>query len=1158
MVLGRMQIVLPLLTGSLLTVPGYAWEPIDYQRDVKPLLKTHCVRCHGPLRSEAGLRLDTRSLAVAGGENGPALVAGKPAESLLLSRVRGDDETRMPPEGERLTAADIAILTSWITAGAPAPADEQPADPRSHWAYQPIERPTVPAAKVPAWSGNPIDAFIHTQHQKQSLTPNAVAPPHVLLRRVHLDLTGLPPAGAALHAFSADASAAAYAQAVDRLLASPHYGERWGRHWLDVWRYSDWYGFQGTPRFSQKNIWHWRDWVVESLNADKGYERMVMEMLAGDELLPFEPGNLRATGFLVRNRNTDSREQWIRDTVEHTAKAFLGMTMACVQCHDHPYDPIWHEEYYRFRNIFEPVQVGIDNGGGGPGGVDIAGVARIFDRDRNAATKFYIRGNDRTPDKTRKITPAVPRLFPGWVTPQEVGLPPLARIPLLRTPVAKQATARLEDAVRLATNAVREAGDFHTQSASRLTTASTDSTQPGGDTLLLESFLDDSSTRWKQGPGLWKFADGRLLQSDFTADQQCWLEHQVPGGGLTDFRARLRFRLTGGGEHRSAGIAFDRSPVGGRSEGVFLTADAQRQGLAFYSEFEETQNATDKLFRPLPIPNNVDFILRLDVRDRLVNVYLNDVLLQAYQLANRAPGGFRLWTKGATAEFHHLRIDRLPADAALAPVGSIELFAPTVRPDKSDPAHELFAQTVIQHKQLQLAVSQSELTAHKAAWSADSWRLLKTPDPEDTLAVAEHKIRQDMLAVAANRAQRELALHKARLARFLAEQALRTTTLLAGQSSGTPGDQPQTEAAKEKEIEARKKKLADAKKKVETTGEQIKKAETALQQPGEPKYSGLPGSYGSSSGRRLSLANWIAAPQNPLTARVAVNHIWLRYFQRALVRSVFDFGVSGQPPSHPALLDWLAAELQQPSLVLSHQDGRPRWVLGDPQCGSWSMKHLHRLIVTSRAYRSSSTSNEDNQQIDPDNVLLWRMPARRMDAETVRDSVLVACQRLDRTLGGPDLPCEDGMSVRRRSLYFHHSPEKQMSFLKLFDGADPTECYQRHVSIVPQQALALFNSQLALEQSRSLARRLSEEFDKSDPFIQAAFEQVLTRPATVRELAICRQFLNTRESAYRTVAVSGAKPDTSDLSQASAHPGLHARENLVHSLLNHHEFVTIK
>ncbi|MEO1999040.1 MAG: DUF1549 domain-containing protein, partial [Planctomycetaceae bacterium] len=563
---------------------------------------------------------------------------------------------------------------------------------------------------------------------------------------------------------------------------------------------------------------------------------------------PFAPGNLRATGFLVRNRNTDSREQWIRDTVEHTAKAFLGMTMACVQCHDHPYDPIWHEEYYRFRNIFEPVQVAIDNGGGGPAGVNHVGVARIFDRDRNAATKFYIRGNDRTPDKTRKITPGVPRLFPGWIEPQEVGLPPLARIPLLRKPVAEQATARLEDTVRLATDALQTAQDFHAQSISRLATASTDQTQPDRDTLLLESFQANAHARWKIGPGQWKFAEGRLLQSDFTKDQQCWLEHQVPSGGPTDFRARLRFRLTGGSEHRSVGMAFDRSAVGGRSEGVFLTADAQREGLAFYSAFKKTQKASDKLFRPLPIANHVDFILRLDVRDRLVNVYLNDVLLQAYQLANRAPGGLRLWTKGATAEFYHLRIDRLPAEAALAPVGSIELFAPTVRIEKSDPSHALFAQAVIKHKQLQLAVSQSELTTHQAVWTADAWRFLKTPNPEDTLAIAEHKLRHDALAVTANRAQRDLALHQARLARFLAEQALRTTTLLVEQTRDTTGDQPQTE----KEITARKKKLADAMKKVETTGEQIKKAEVARQQSEEPKYRGLPGRYGSSSGRRLA------------------------------------------------------------------------------------------------------------------------------------------------------------------------------------------------------------------------------------------------------------------------------------------------------------------
>ena len=197
--------------------------------------------------------------------------------------------------------------------------------------------------------------------------------------------------------------------------------------------------------------------------------------------------------------------------------------------------------------------------------------------------------------------------------------------------------------------------------------------------------------------------------------------------------------------------------------------------------------------------------------------------------------------------------------------------------------------------------------------------------------------------------------------------------------------------------------------------------------------------------------------------------------------------------------------------------------------------------------------------IDPDNRLLWRMPAQRMDAEVVRDSVLAVSETLDRTLGGPALPVTAGMSVPRRSLYFHHSPEEQMKFLKLFDGADPTECYSRHVSIVPHQALALFNSELTLVQSRKLAASLSHKQPENSAFIEVAFEQVLSRPPTEMDRHICRDFLRARETVYRAAVARKATPgDAVNVNAPSTNPRLHARENLIHSLFNHHDFVTVK
>jgi mono/diheme cytochrome c family protein len=1130
----------------LTALPVSAAEPSDYARDVKPILKVHCFRCHGPLKSESGLRLDTKALAVKGGESGPALTPGNLATSKLVQRITADADSRMPPEGDPLSNSEIATLKKWIAAGAVAPVNEKADDPRAHWSYQPVKRSKPPAVGNAEWSGNPIDAFILKKQRQANVTPRPMAPKHVLLRRVSLDLIGLPPSRAQFREFLADKSPDAYEMAVDRLLASPHYGERWGRHWLDVWRYSDWYGFQDQVRFSQKNIWHCRDWVVESLNADKGYDRMAMEMLAGDEITPFDPANLRATGFLVRNRNTDSREQWIRDTVEHSAKAFLGITMACVQCHDHPYDPIWHEEYYRYRNIFEPVQVGIDSGGGGPAGVDLAGVARIFDRNQNAATKFYIRGNDRTPDEKREIVAGVPQVFFKWTEPATVRLPPRARIPHLREPVHKQTIARMEYDARQAAQAVSSAEKYLVATKQRLTGSSTDDSTLTANTFVIEPFRKMRSEVWKQGRGQWVFRDGHLVQSLVKEQRDCYLQavRQPPA----KFTLRLRLKITDGTDGL-VGVMFNRSKDGSGGEAVLLSLDEKQPGLKFFFEYGAERHFHDKYACEFPVQTGKEYVLRIDVRDKLVNVYVNDLLQQAYEVGSSGPGDLRLLTINAAAEFHHLRIDSLPDETPLVPAGAIPLFAPFPQLNKSHPSHLSLAEAVIEQSQLQMEINKAQLASYRATWAADSWRLLNAPSKEDEAAGKSHKMRHDQLAIAAQAAQRQLNLARAREARFKADHDLKVAT--AKSQAGKVAD--------EKEAEKLAKAIEGAEKKVASTTKQMEAAESMLKTPPLPKYQGLSGSYGSSSGRRLALARWIADTRNPLTARVAVNHIWLRHFGRALVGTVFDFGLNGSKPTHPELLDWLASELMYPSLVLKQNGEHVRWVAGKPTVGPWSMKHLHRVIVTSRAYRTASTPDEKNLTTDPDHRWLWRMPPQRMDAETVRDSVLSVAGTLDETRSGPDLPAADGMSVLRRSLYFHSSPEKQMAFLKLFDGPDPAECYQRHVSIVPHQALALFNSQLVVVQSRVLARKMSGDFTETDAFVQAVYETVLSRRTTERELRICRDFLTSREEVYavkRKSETVAAKAENT--SRPSADARLHARENLVHSLFNHHDFVTVK
>ncbi len=291
-----------------------------------------------------------------------------------------------------------------------------------------VTRPAVPVVKNDAWVRNPIDAFLAAGHEARGLTPRPEAPKHVLLRRVYLDLIGLPPTREELHAFLNDTSSEAYDRVVDRLLADPRYGERWGRHWMDVWRYSDWAGWGQQVRDSQPHIWRWRDWIVESLNRDLPYDQMIVQMLAADELMPEDRDALRATGFLARNFKLLSREQWLQDTVDHTALAFLGLTVKCARCHDHLSDPISQREYYQLRAIFEPHHVRIDHV---PGQLDTAkdGLPRVFDKDLAAGTYFYPRGDERAAVKDDPLSPGVPASLGGKLPIEEVKLPPTAHSP---------------------------------------------------------------------------------------------------------------------------------------------------------------------------------------------------------------------------------------------------------------------------------------------------------------------------------------------------------------------------------------------------------------------------------------------------------------------------------------------------------------------------------------------------------------------------------------------------------------------------------------------------------------------------------------------------------------------------------------------------------
>ena len=400
-----------ILTSVLFSATGSAPpDSADYLKEVKPVLAVRCYSCHGALRQKGGLRVDSaKSLVDAG-----VIVPGRSAESTLIQHVLGlEGASRMPPpsEGESLTRPQIAAIERWINTGAVLPKEEKvDPDPREHWSFRPPVRrqPLLPGSQFTVH--NPVDAFLAADWHKLGLTPQRPLDKRLLLRRVTLDLTGLPPTPEAIECFLNDDSPRAFERVVDQLLESPEYGEHWGRHFLDIWRYSDWWGLGAELRNSQKHIWHWRDWVVENLNGDTGYDEMIRQMLAADELYPVDLSKLRATGYLARSYFLFNRTTWLDEVIEHTGKGFLGLTFNCAKCHDHKFDAIRQDDYYRLRAFFEPYQVRTDMV---PGQVDFAqdGIPRAFDCNLDVSTYKHERGDERRPLIKNPLGPGLPALL---------------------------------------------------------------------------------------------------------------------------------------------------------------------------------------------------------------------------------------------------------------------------------------------------------------------------------------------------------------------------------------------------------------------------------------------------------------------------------------------------------------------------------------------------------------------------------------------------------------------------------------------------------------------------------------------------------------------------------------------------------------------------
>lgn len=1144
---------------------------IDYQSQIKPLLKSHCFACHGSLKQESSLRLDSGKLILKGGEIGPAIVSGKPHESLLYQVLTPDADLQMPPEGQgrRLKPDEVQLIENWIAQGAKYPSVDQPeADPAEHWAFQPVIRPDVPGVKTK--STKPIDAFIISRLEQAKVITQPQADKATLLRRVYLDLIGLPPTPAELDAYLSDTRPGAWNRVIEDLLNRPQYGERWGRHWMDVWRYSDWYGRRGAKDMtnSYSLTWRWRDWIIRSINEDKGYDRMLLEMLAADEIAPNDRENLVATGFIVRNFYRWNYHTWLKDNVEHTGKAFLGLTMNCCECHDHKYDPITQNEYFAFRSFFEPIDLRHDRvpGEADPGifpdyqlsvrnGPVRTGMVRIYDRHLDAKAKFYTGGLEQNVVKDKPPVEASAIAFLGGdkLDFKPVPLPPTAWYPGLKPFVIQEETRKRETAYQ---SALKNWEQQKTQLEQELNQhesalASVLAARPENTAAIENDSTQTASSARNQQTLQLNAEQGRRTFS-----------YEITDWKAFDFEIQIQFQLR---ILKDAHVNFQLSNdlTGGRTN-LYVAFEAGK----IIAYVPGTTNPTTVGSYKSDFSNlefNINLLLKPDQDIAQLSIHGPDM---SSSILNQTPIALNGWNpaiqanrglfldahQGSIAEFDQiifmkkenhelLRLDfefpdyqagedlpgianwQLTRFSTGTATSQVILKSPLTEADqkwqqqvKSIQLQRDITRALQNDLQLKQQAAESEKTEYAARVRAATARYIEKSDNAESLELAACQ-----------------AEWQAKLTR--AQSNLKSAELALLQAKTLPDSDKE-----------RAKRLSAAQTQVTQSRAQL----TAAQKPVEStstKYTALSRIFPEqSTGKRTALARWITSRENPLTARVAVNHIWMRHFGKPLVKSVYNFGRSGADPTHPELINWLAAEF------MDH---------------NWSIKHLHRVILTSETYQRSSKgvpAEHPNLTQDLDNLLLWKFPTNRMEAEVVRDSIFYLAGDLDSTMYGQELEQDQGLITNRRSLYYSHHGEAKMEFLELFDGASATDCYQRTTTVMPQQALALTNSTLAVQKGRLIAERLWSQTNSALPedqqqtdFIKQVFKLILSRPASEQEQAVAAAFLSRQRSLYpaQTTKAESAVIKR-DYSQPAASPEARARESLVHALFSHNDFVTIR
>lgn len=1094
---------------------------IDFNAQVRPLLSARCFSCHGPDEGarKANLRLDVRDQAVQQQRGSHAIKPGDPARSLVMTRITTDDvDDVMPPPkaGPRLTASEIAVLRRWI---------EEGASYADHWAWKPPVRASLPPVKQRRWTRNPIDHFILARLQDAGLKPSTEAQRSALLRRVSLDLTGLPPSPELRREFAEDKRADAYERLVDRLLASPAYGEHWARMWMDLGRYADSAGYGSDPL--RPNLWPWRDWVIDALNRNMSYDQFTLEQIAGD-LMPHATDAQKVATAFHRNTMTNTeggtddeeyRVAAVKDRANTTAQVWMGLTLGCAQCHSHKYDPLSQHDYYRFFAFFNQTE---DH--------DQPDERPTLPRP-TAEEAARIQGlQDRIADLERKrsgATPAFEADLQEWETRQRQPTPwrllKPERIQSLTGTTFEMAgdgSVLAKPKAETDTYVIRANLASDRLSALRLE-------------LLPHPSLPEGGHGHGHGTGLAQLTE---FQAAVRAPQAAWpkarfVRIELPGPRRVLSLAEVQ--VLRDGTNVSSTVAATQSSSDGA--GADRAVDGQTEGHFDLGSVTLTRPQDHPWWEvDLGAEHPVEEIVIWNRTDRGLGTRLSDFKVLALdehrkptweKAVSQAPtpaAFFRLPPETAL-KLQNATADRSAADqiASQAIDGNFDLkngwrsTSPVAQPSfitfeleatNSYPAGSRLFLTLSQHHgtnhtlgHFRLAVSEAPLPIREL--------------PHDLRAVLEIPLG---LRTAAQSEQ--IAAHVRDLAPSLATINRDLQKLKRELDAIKPVALP---ILKELPPEKRR------------TSRFLHKGN--FLDPGDPVEPGVPEAFhawpAEAPPNRLGLARWLVSPDNPLTARVAVNRLWARVFGAGLVETEEDFGTQGTLPTHPALLDWLAIEFMEQG---------------------WDTHAILRLMVTSATYRQSSAGRPDLLERDPRNRWYARMSRRRLDAEMIRDQALAISGLLSYKQGGPSVfppqpdglwraafngersyPTSKGEDRYRRGLYTFIRRTVPNPSLAAFDAPSRESCtFRRLPTNTPLQAYVTLNDPVFVECAQSLARRILRESPAStDLRIRYGLELCLGRAPLKDEKAILTRHLElelahyqSRESEARQLATDPLGP----------------------------------